>query len=282
MTFVDNLFAVHLMSKGSLFQLARIGAQAHGAALVFNVFLFGHKVDHRIVGVLVELSRGCAGKARNIARELAHSRLQAQANAQERNVVLAGIASRLDLSFESTLTKAAGNQDAIHGAKRFLHVFSVQLFTINQMHFGVDAIGNASMVQRLDNGEISIGQAYVFAHHRNINRALNGIRRRKERLQRIKVDFGLLQAETLQHLGIKLLVIQRKWHFVDRRCIDAGKYVFGSNVTEQGDLFSNLLGNFMVGAAHDEIGLNTDGTQFLNAVLRGLGFNLVSCGDVRN
>ena len=31
------------------------------------------------------------------------------------------------------------------------------------MHFSVDAIGDASMVQRLDNGEVSVGQAYVFA-----------------------------------------------------------------------------------------------------------------------
>ena len=73
------------------------------------------------------------------------------------------------------------------------------------MHFSVDAIGDASMVQRLDNGEVSVGQAYVFAYHRNINRAFNGIRRGKERFQRIKIDLGLLQAETLQHLGIKLL-----------------------------------------------------------------------------
>ena len=75
MAFVDNLFAVHLMGKRPLFQLARIGAQAHGAALVFNVFLLGHKVDNRIVSVLVELGRGGAGKSRNVTRELAHSRL---------------------------------------------------------------------------------------------------------------------------------------------------------------------------------------------------------------
>ena len=150
------------------------------------------------------------------------------------------------------------------------------------MHFSVDAIGDASMVQRLDNGEVSVGQAYVFAYHRNINRAFNGIRRGKERFQRIKIDLGLLQAETLQHLGIKLLIEQRKRHFIDRRRINAGKHVFGGNVAEQGDLFSNLLGNFMVGAAHDEIRLNADGTQLLNAMLSWLGFHLMSCGDVRH
>ena len=143
------------------------------------------------------------------------------------------------------------------------------------MHFGVDTIGDASMVQRLDNGEVSVGQAYVFAYHRNINRG------RKERFQRIKVDLGLLQAETLQHLGIKLLIEQRKRHFIDRRRINAGKHVFWGNVAEQGDLFSNLLGNFMVGAAHDEIRLNADGTQLLDAMLCRLCFHLMGCGNVR-
>ncbi len=37
----------------------------------------------------------------------------------------------------------------------------------------------------------------------------------------------------------------------------------------------------MVGAAHDEIRLNADGTQLLDAMLSWLGFHLMGRGDVR-
>ncbi len=64
--------------------------------------------------------------------------------------------------------------------------------------------------------------------------------------------------------------------------------VFGSNdathvdVAEEGDLFFHFVGQRPLGAAEEHIGLNTDGAQFLDAVLSGLGLEFLRGGDPGN
>ena len=67
-------------------------------------------------------------------------------------------------------------------AKRFLNVFGVQLLTVDQMDLGVDPVGDAGMIERLDDGKVSVGQAYVLSYHSDINLALNVLRLGEERL----------------------------------------------------------------------------------------------------
>ena len=55
-----NLFAlVEFGSVGILHELARVSAEAHGAALFGDVLLFVHQVDDRVGGVLVEFRGIC-------------------------------------------------------------------------------------------------------------------------------------------------------------------------------------------------------------------------------
>ena len=61
---------------------ARVGTQAHGAALVLYALLLGHEVDHGMRRRRVELGGRGAGKPRHVAGELAHGRLQPQADAR--------------------------------------------------------------------------------------------------------------------------------------------------------------------------------------------------------
>ena len=168
MALVDNLLAIGLERHGLGSDLARIGAQSHGAALVLDVFLLGHQVDNGELGILVELRRRRARHARHIARELAYRRLHAQADAQKRHVMRAGVAHRADLALEGALAEAAGHQDAVHGPQHFPDVAVVELFAVDEMHVDLGVVVHTRMMQRLDDRQIRVGQAGVLAHDSHI------------------------------------------------------------------------------------------------------------------
>ena len=51
------------------------------------------------------------------------------------------------------------------------------------------------------------------------------------------------------------------------------------DVAEGGDLFAHVAGDFAVGTAEQDVGLDADGEHFLDGVLRGLGLELLRGGD---
>ena len=141
---------------------------------------------------------------------------------------------------------------------------------------------DARMPERLDDGEIRVRKRNVLAHDRNVDLALAVVRRLEERFQRRQVDRAHLKPELVEDLHVETLLIESKRHLVDGRRVDAGEHVLGRHVAEQRDLLAHLVGNLVVGAAHDEVGLHADGTQLLHGMLRRLGLHLVGCGDVGN
>ena len=137
-------------------------------------------------------------------------------------------------------------------------------------------------MKRLDDGEIRVRKRNVLLPGRNVDLALAVVRRLEERLQRRQVNRAHLKPELVEDLHVETLLIESKRHLVDGRRVDAGKHVLGRHVAEQRDLLAHLVGNLVVGAAHDEVGLHANGAQLLHGMLRRLGLHLVGCGDVGN
>ena len=67
----------------------------------------------------------------DVAGELDHRALHAQADAEERNAALAGVADRLDLAFDAALAEAAGNEDAVVAGEQPLGPFALDLLALN-------------------------------------------------------------------------------------------------------------------------------------------------------
>jgi hypothetical protein len=55
-----------------------------------------------------------------------------------------------------------------------------------------------------------------------------------------------------------------------------------STLQKSGDLLLHLAAQRAVGAAQQNVGLDSDGEQFLDGVLRGLGLQLLRGGDPRH
>ena len=113
---LDVLLAVvHLAHDGALGQLRRVHAEPHGAAHVAlagdDVQLLGHGGDDRVGGGRVELGGVGVRDAGQVARGLDHDALQAQAEAEQRDLVLAGVLDRADLAEHTAVAEAAGDAD---------------------------------------------------------------------------------------------------------------------------------------------------------------------------
>ena len=115
---VDHGLAVDLARGGALVQLDRVGAQAHRAAHVRDLLLLGQQVDDRVRRLGVELGRVRAVHVDDVARELRDRHLHAQADAQERDLLLARDPRRGDLALDPALAEAARDQDPVDVRQR--------------------------------------------------------------------------------------------------------------------------------------------------------------------
>lgn len=109
----------------------------------------------------------------------------------------------------------------------------------------------------LDDQKVRIGQAHIFAHDCDIRLAFAGCARVEERLERREVDRSNRQVELLEHLHIEVLRGEHDGHLIDRRRVGAGKHFAWCHVAEERDLFAHSARDLVIGAADDEIGLNT-------------------------
>src|SRR2546427_9493424 len=89
------LAAVHLRRPRAGAQLAGIRAQPHRAAHVMDPFLRAQQRDHRVLALGLELAGVGVGQPGDVARELDDRRLQAEADAEEWELVRPRPADRL-------------------------------------------------------------------------------------------------------------------------------------------------------------------------------------------
>ena len=115
-----QFFLVCGASERALFKVRRIRAEAHGAAVFVigeMLFLLEHDVHHWTFGILLYLGRVRILQLQHIARVLDDHELHAVAEAEVRDLVFARELYRLYLPLDTGLAEAAGDDDALIGAK---------------------------------------------------------------------------------------------------------------------------------------------------------------------
>ena len=284
-TLVDEILAIGLAREGIGSKLARIGAQAHGAALLGHVLLRAHQVDDTIRAIRIELGRAGAGKADDVAGKFAHGHLHTQANAQIRNLVLAGELGREDLALQGALAKAAGDQDARGVTQDLGDVLLVEALAIDQLHVNVAIVEHASVVQGLDNRQVGIGQLRILAHDGDLHLVgvlVGMVLLAQEFVPRTHVALTRVQTQTLANAQVKVLLGEQLRNIVDARAVLVGKDTVGVDVAEACDLAADGVIDMVIGAQHDDIGLDAEAAELLDGMLRRLGLDLVGGGNIGN
>lgn len=122
MTFSDMRGAVQFRDDGTFFKLSRIGAKTHGVSHVTiagdDVFLLLHGCDDWGRAIGLELGGVRVLQAEDVAGVFDDHGLQAEAQAEGRQLVLTGELQGTDLAVDATDAEASGNDDAVDLVER--------------------------------------------------------------------------------------------------------------------------------------------------------------------
>src|SRR5699024_10634576 len=80
----------------------------------------------------------------------------------------------------------------------------------------------------------------------------------------------------------QLGVLEHKWNFIEGITVGVLNDMIRTHVAEESDLLAHLLGDMIVAAADQEIGLYAGLLKFLDRVLRGLGLELPAGRQIRD
>src|SRR3989344_1024468 len=156
------LLPIRLLRDGTGLELARIGSQAHGAAVVLLgelLSLIRQYHDDGVRRLRIDLGRVGILEARDMPRVFHRKQLHAVAEAEIRDLVLAGEPYRVDLPLDAGFAESARDEDAVV-LRELLHLLRILLVVlrIQPMQLRLHAELERREFQRLDDGEIRVGK----------------------------------------------------------------------------------------------------------------------------
>ena len=229
--------------------MARVGAKAHGAAQFIHALQFAQFVDDAFGRGRFEFGGISLGHATNIAREFDDQGLHAQADAEVRHFILAGIANGLQHTIDATLAEAAGHQNAIINIQLFHAFRPMQLFGFNPTDVHFQLMGKARNQQRFLQALVGILVFDILADNADIH-FIDGIHQAVQHVLPLgKVAGSGLKLQLPQNDFIHALFGETNRHFVNAFDVTGGDDRIGCDVAEQRDLFLHLFGNFAFSAA---------------------------------
>ena len=279
--------AVGLGHHGARAQGRGEGAQAHGAAEVplagHDLLLLGHGGDHGRGGLRVELGGVRVLQAEDVAGVLDDHGLQAQAQTQRRDPLLAGVPQRAELALEPAHAEAAGHTHGVDVRERRRRALGGGALVRGHpadAHLG--PVGEAAGAQRLGDGQVGVRQIHVLAHERHRELVLRVVHGVHEGIPRGPVHVLELQVQGLHHVGVEALVVDDAGDVVDGGGVGAVDDGVLRDVAHAGDLAADIVGDGPVRAQHDRVRLDADRAQGGHGVLGGLGLELLRGADVRH
>mmetsp|Transcript_11134 Transcript_11134/g.27180 ORF Transcript_11134/g.27180 Transcript_11134/m.27180 type:complete len:234 (+) Transcript_11134:572-1273(+) len=200
------------------------GAEAHGSPHVRRRPL-RHENHRRLGAIRHHLGRVRARHAHHVARELNHRSLHAEADAEERHVVLARILRREDLALHPSLPEPAGDEDAICTPdarprvgvpRRILPQARVlQLPRLHPHHVKFPIRRDRSVHKRLGHRQVAVAQADVLAHDGNVHRLRHSIPLVRAVRPRVQVQLPEVELELAHHRQVAALLLDHQWHVPD-------------------------------------------------------------------
>ena len=278
----DLGFAVRLMGQRAGLELAGPGAQPHGAAQFFHAAQLAQLVDDAVRSGRIEFAGVRLLQAADVARVFDARRLHAQADAEIRNLLLAGVLNSFQHAFDAALAESAGNQDAVHVFQLRLHglVAGLETLGFDPVHVELEVVGERAMHQRFLQRLVGIFVLDILADDANGDFVLRVVDAVDQLFPAAQVGISRLDVQVAQGQLVDAFMGEHQRHFVDGSDVLGGNDGFVLHVAEEGDFALELFRQEAVGAAEQNVGLNADAQQFFDRVLRGLGLQLAGGGDV--
>ena len=263
---------------------ARITPQPHRAALAGNPLLLRHYMHHRMRRCRLQLRRIGPLQPQDMPRPVNHHHLQPQTQPQIRHPLLPRITHRSHHPLHPPGPEPAGNHNAADLPQQFLRPIPLHILRMHPPQLHIPGMAKPGMAQGFADGQVRVGIFHILpddgdgqpflgpVHHRHHIPPLvqPGAARQSARQPQRRHD-NIPQPRRLQRQRHPVNILHRRqWY-----------HRFAGNVAKGRYLFANLRRNRMVAAADDRIRLDPDRPQFLDAVLRRLGFQLLRRRQIR-
>ena len=260
---------------------AGICPEPHRAAHLHAV-LIGHEVDDGMLAFGVELRGVRVLDPENVAGIFDDRDLHPEADAEVRNIVLAGITAGKHLAFDPSSAESAGDDYAVRAVQSRRHILFGERFGVHPIDLDFRARLVAAVRERLGNGKVCVVELHVLAAERDFHVLLPRMNARKHRLPLRHIDLFGIEMEDLADDGGKIALFKHHGRLVQHGNGEILDAALGRNVAEHCDLLADALRHGRVDARHDDIGENAHSLQFLDGVLGRLTLELAGAGNIRH
>ena len=279
---VDERLAIELKGAGIRVQTAGVRAEAERTADVQNALLVGHQVDDGIGRVGHELDAVRLGQADDVACEFDNGKLHAEAQAEEGDAVLTGIADGFDHAVDAAAAEAAGDDDAGHIAQNFADVLRRDGLGVDPVDLHMGVVCHTGVAQRLCDAEVGVVQLRILADEGDVDAALR-VHPAVAHLPPLRqVRLTLRQAQIAQHDLSQMLVLHHQGDLIENAGVEVLQHMVRADIAEQGELVADVLRQGVVGAAHEHVRPQADALQLADAALRRLRLHLAGGLEIRD
>src|SRR5690606_17983542 len=183
-----------------LAELGGVAAEPHGAAHVAlagdDVLLVGHGGDDRVLGVGVELGGVGVLQPGEVAGGLDDHALHAEADAEQRDLVLPGVADGADLALYAADAEAAGDEHAVDAVELALGALGgLAVVALDPADVDAGVVGEPAGAQRLGDRQVGVGQVDVLADQGDGDLVGRAVDAAQELVPLVPVDVAEGQAE---------------------------------------------------------------------------------------
>mmetsp|Transcript_22560 Transcript_22560/g.36736 ORF Transcript_22560/g.36736 Transcript_22560/m.36736 type:complete len:329 (-) Transcript_22560:631-1617(-) len=160
-------------------------------------------------------------------------------------------------------------------------IFPLKQFRIDPLNLDPNPICHAAMGQRLGDGFIGVFQLGVLANDGNFDLAIGVVDAVAHVLPFAQVRLGgRADLKCIQNRLIHTFAMVGQRRVIDGRQVLCRNHALGAHIAKKRQFLTLLGWNWPLRPANQNVRRNPDGTQFLDRVLRRLGFQLTACLDV--
>ena len=282
MPFVYLLGAVELVGLGIRLKDARIGAQTHRPAEIFDGVLLRHQMDDRVHRGRIEFRGIGIFEPQNVAGEFDDRGLKAKTDAEERKGMRSGVADSFDHAGYASIPEATRDNKAIDGRKKGIDRLGRDILRLDPLDVNFVSAMESGSLQGFVDRDIGIVKRGIFADEGDFDFFLGRLDAIDHALPSGKVRLGHRQMERFPDGLGEVFVLEHERKLIDCLDVEIGKDVIGGNVTEERDLVHDALGDGVFGAADDDVRLKSHGLKRLDGHLRRLRLQLLAGLEIRD
>ncbi len=216
---------------------------------------------------------------RRVAGKLHHCHLHSQADTEEGERLLPGVLDGGDHPLYPPAAEAAGDDDPGTASQSGGHVVGGKGLRVHPPDIHLHVVLDPAVGEGLHHREVGVVEGDVLAHQGDFH-VVGGLFGPVDHGGPLGEVGGVAdQAQPPHHHIGQTLPLQHQRDLVEDVGGEIGDGVVHGDVAEEGDLVQNILRDRRITAAHNHVGLNAQGEQFLGGVLGGLGLQLSRAGD---